>query len=354
VEKDADASQKDDLDRIRHWFAGSPVEIRYAPDKERFLVASRDIEAGETVLLSHPYAFTVTEQEKSRVCSHCLRVCPDHSGSLAFSCRECEEVWYCCSACQEQHRPQHRFECSSLKAFLREADWASTENRTEVRLVFRILSRRAFELTSLERNNAAHPPAQDRRFDDFLVLNTYRQRWSRESIEMFEEVVPYLQRLDPWLAAQDSNLLVDTFLRFRINGCALWTTTAEIGQGIYLEASLLNHSCQPTLGDFRADNSASLRFLAIEPIAKGEELTICYFDAGDLDSRRDYLRNTYLFECQCVRCREEERGGLDGYLAWRSRVGCPIPWCKGILLYGTTNVRQERVCNQCGFTLRPS
>jgi predicted RNA-binding Zn-ribbon protein involved in translation (DUF1610 family) len=351
LESEGDSSRNDDLASLRGWYAGSPVDVRYTSERGRFLVASRDISEGETVVISSPYAFSVTEPEKRRVCSHCLKVCAETEASLSFPCPDCEEVWYCSSVCRELDAPQHRFECSLLKAFIRDADWAVTENRTEIRLILKILSRRGLEQSLNERDSTQGSVWKDHSFADFLRLDSHRKRLDAETLQMFEEVAVYLQQMDAWLAGEEVNLLVGIFLRARINGCSLWTTRTEIGQGIYLEASLLNHSCQPTLCHFRPERSPSLHFIAIEDVPRGEELSVCYYDAGSLISRRDYLQHTYFFECHCRRCVEEEQGSAEGYLAWRERVGCPVTGCAGILLSGTPGARGRKICSICGFSL---
>ena len=73
-------------------------------------------------------------------------------------------------------------------------------------------------------------------------------------------------------------------------------------------ASGLNHSCAPNCEvAFAEDNAVFV--VATRDVALGEELTISYVDAsGADDERREELRETYGFECACVRC---ERGGKE-------------------------------------------
>lgn len=50
-------------------------------------------------------------------------------------------------------------------------------------------------------------------------------------------------------------------------------------------------------------------FTASRDIFPGEECCISYFDLTkykDLSSRRDHLRRSFLFVCQCSRCVSEE------------------------------------------------
>ena len=80
------------------------------------------------------------------------------------------------------------------------------------------------------------------------------------------------------------------------------------GAAVFPLASGLNHSCAPNCEvAFAEDNAVFV--VATRDVALGEELTISYVDAsGADDERREELRETYGFECACVRC---ERGGKE-------------------------------------------
>ena len=82
------------------------------------------------------------------------------------------------------------------------------------------------------------------------------------------------------------------------------------GSAAYLLASLLNHSCEPSLGVSFPRNNAVAAFTAARHIARGEQLTVSYVDAGQgLAARRQALAWAYGFTCRCPRCVEEAAAG---------------------------------------------
>lgn len=59
----------------------------------------------------------------------------------------------------------------------------------------------------------------------------------------------------------------------------------------------------------KADNKGRMVFTASRDIFPGEECCISYFDLTqytDLASRREHLRKSFRFVCQCERCVSEE------------------------------------------------
>lgn len=89
----------------------------------------------------------------------------------------------------------------------------------------------------------------------------------------------------------------------------------RVGTALFLQSSLLNHSCVPNLdisftsGESHGHPDRALRLNAISnrDIEAGEQLFISYVDAdtgefADGENRRAWLRAAYGFECRCPRC----------------------------------------------------
>ena len=82
------------------------------------------------------------------------------------------------------------------------------------------------------------------------------------------------------------------------------------GAAAYLLASMVNHSCEPSLDVAFPRNNAVLALTAARDIRAGEQLTIGYVDTGlPLARRRAELEFAYGFTCRCPRCVEEAGGG---------------------------------------------
>jgi hypothetical protein len=87
-----------------------------------------------------------------------------------------------------------------------------------------------------------------------------------------------------------------------------------LGYGVWPVASFFNHSCSPNVGKRRVGRA--WEFWTNRPVLVGEELCISYMggDEVDLDvlERRERLRETWVFECRCLRCGREEGGEGEG------------------------------------------
>jgi hypothetical protein len=78
----------------------------------------------------------------------------------------------------------------------------------------------------------------------------------------------------------------------------------QVGCALSSTLSAINHSCAPNAA--ATVQRGWLVVASLQPLAPGDELTICYVDAARPGSeRRAVLREHYNFECQCPRCRRE-------------------------------------------------
>ena len=93
-------------------------------------------------------------------------------------------------------------------------------------------------------------------------------------------------------------------LRLRTNGGAIHLDGQQVGCALSSHLSALNHSCTPNAA--ATVQRGFLVVAAVQPVAPGEELTICYVDASaPVLARRAVLREHYRFDCACQRCRHE-------------------------------------------------
>jgi tetratricopeptide (TPR) repeat protein len=76
------------------------------------------------------------------------------------------------------------------------------------------------------------------------------------------------------------------------------------GTGLFLIANSTNHSCDPNLVATSATNNYMVTMIALKDIKAGEELTISYIDKDmDYRDRQAKLKEMYLFDCACDRCK---------------------------------------------------
>lgn len=87
---------------------------------------------------------------------------------------------------------------------------------------------------------------------------------------------------------------------------AIWLTNAyPIGDGeqaIFPVAARMNHACRPVAFHRWDASTQTHRVTATQPIAKGDELTVCYCKEGTRDERRAFLQSAFGFCCSCEAC----------------------------------------------------
>lgn len=76
----------------------------------------------------------------------------------------------------------------------------------------------------------------------------------------------------------------------------------QLGMGLYLASSLVNHSCEPNM--YQVFYGTSVVFRAKRPIGKGEQLTCCYMEPAlpavlfDRQQRQKILMDIHKFQCR--------------------------------------------------------
>lgn len=79
------------------------------------------------------------------------------------------------------------------------------------------------------------------------------------------------------------------------------------GTAFFPLQSCMNHSCRPNAKAFKReeDRDGQATIIALQPIAKGEEITISYIDEDLPFEARQALLADYGFRCGCSKCLEE-------------------------------------------------
>ncbi|KAL6263575.1 hypothetical protein P5V15_006364 [Pogonomyrmex californicus] len=114
-------------------------------------------------------------------------------------------------------------------------------------------------------------------------------------------------------------------------------------RGLYPMGALQNHCCVPNTRHY-FDDQQRLHVCAALPIAAGEEITMSYTDLlWDTSTRRQFLKLTKHFSCNCSRCSDPREFG--------SRLGallCAKDNCTGYLLpHNPLNYESFWICDKC-------
>eukprot|EP01112_Ceratiomyxa_fruticulosa_P004675 TRINITY_DN1521_c0_g1_i4.p1 TRINITY_DN1521_c0_g1~~TRINITY_DN1521_c0_g1_i4.p1 ORF type:complete len:278 (-),score=51.38 TRINITY_DN1521_c0_g1_i4:677-1510(-) len=117
---------------IQEMLSNFPLEVKYAPNKGRYVVASRDINAGEVIMRALPFSASVQDHLKTFVCNNCYKYRPDNKYNLR--CVKCNEVWFCSDLCYQSMQKEHEdFECKYFKRMRGLTTEFDTDQWTETR-----------------------------------------------------------------------------------------------------------------------------------------------------------------------------------------------------------------------------
>ncbi len=91
--------------------------------------------------------------------------------------------------------------------------------------------------------------------------------------------------------------------------------------GLFLTMARLNHSCRPNVNHFWSSELQMTLVFALRDIRIGEELCTTYGPSewSDTRGRREYLRERFMFDCNCEMCLEgNDDGGDDRMMSIRN------------------------------------
>lgn len=288
----------------------------------RFVVACRDLQAGELVLSSKAFAAAVCNRARGMLCISCLA-----PGTCPVICEKCGHG-FCSLACSESDAIVHAGECE-VRRRMRGAnfnDYTST-------LV--ALAARAFSLRSIDEEG----------FNAVSKLCCHRGQAPLQLVADFRAAEKVARRATASLQDQD---FVGLMLRFYSNGFSQRDAEGEIAFLLAPEASFFNHSCAPnTCRD--SCSGLELRFRALEAVNYGSPLFISYVDLpsdaaeplAQTEARRKMLQEHYFFHCECILC-----SGSRTCCKWSKRRLCQrSPMCsrRGFMI----PFESSRVCSLC-------
>jgi len=334
------------------WFPNNPFKVVFTEGRGRYLISTKHLHPGDNVVSSFPFTYVTCDEVKEMVCQYCFEETVIQNKHLPFMCKDCNQMWYCSQRCMELDSTQHKFECKTLGHFFANVHWDEPGNKTEVRLLCRTLSRRTLEKRNIKLPKEHLIANEIITFSDFMRLISSRTVQTESLLKSLKDIVDYVKSIDDeWLSDIDEEELLDVVLKTRNNMFNIFkSSTVSLGWGVYIEASLFNHSCQPNTCLFRRHNTPVFEFVAIQEIPIGTEITVTYLGYGDLDTRRSHLKEHYFFDCDCLRCKEESAGSTTNYDAWYNAYHCKNDGCLGYVVPFPKTPEVTLFCNYCSFS----
>ncbi|KAL0822091.1 hypothetical protein ABMA28_005455 [Loxostege sticticalis] len=285
-------------------------EVKHSDVMGRYLVAARDIRAGE-VIIEEPALAVGPCSGCGLVCLGCYRELGD--SSLA-KCRGCK--WpMCCTACpgQGKYTGHSAYECDTLKNI--PPDYSDLEDLREcyhALMPLRCLLLKKFDpvkwtgLSAMEAHNELR-----RARGDIWPMN--------------ERLV--VQRLKKWGLEYDPEEVHTVCGILEVNAFEVGGSGAN-ARALYDRAFLLAHACTPTTTHTDAERAPGrpLTIRASVPHKKGDMISLCYaYTLQGTLKRREHIRHSKFFDCCCARCADPTELGT-----YASAFRCPK--CAGRVL----------------------
>jgi len=303
----------------------------------RYVLAAKDIPAGQVVLTETPVVFG-PKQSSELVCVQCCGVLPEMKGCdtcglpLCFNCSDKGE--------DLSSNSGHKSECLLFSQNQIKFSFQSPDDAAKVYSLLTVL--KLLMKGTLDQ------------FESHFAQRADSPIWIYN--EKF--VVPLLSQLRD--GGPDGQLLFTREIIHEAAG-ALDTNTFEvktvdntgsvtsIGRALYQQSALFNNNCSPSCS--RSFSGQEVSFFTIRPVSAGEELTICYTGLlQPTNIRQLVFSQTKHFFCGCDRCRDPtEKGTFLSSLACSScgenLSGSP-PTCLGCGESISVD-REEQVLEMC-------
>lgn len=299
-------------------FMAVGIEQRELPRYGRSMVASRAFKAGDVLMQENAMLTSISPELKFTNCNHCSK---DNFNSL-IPCPNCVSVMYCSEECLEKGMKfSHRFECGITEK-LHHISYGSSRVFMGSRAFFYGLTlfnddlKKMMEYCEANGRTGADPFTLDYTtydpLEEFKVFHKAKlptNKFLYEDSFRFYAAVYYsiyikhpLVRSIVTTKVQKDFMLRSLLDYMRIVGFLIIGPRQDFSNQLFSIASVCNHSCDPNTAV--AIYYGKLKFIAIRPISKGEQIVISYGPLARQHSenvRRQAIQRFH-FDCLCDTC----------------------------------------------------
>ncbi|KAF6208536.1 hypothetical protein GE061_016994 [Apolygus lucorum] len=323
-----------------------PFDVKSSKNLGRYIVSNRDLSRDAIIMSESPLVFGPKMAGAGPQCLGCYQPVDPGDPKLLL-CPRCK--WPVCSnVCFGViHKEHHLPECLVLC------------NNTEVAEAGNMMYEAIFPLRCLllQKKNP-------RKWQQLLSLESHvdERKKDKDINHDVEKIASYicdnfLERLDKGSLPDMSREIIHFICGvIEVNSLEITTGRGEV-HALYPSASLMEHNCMPnTKHCFQLDDF-KINVFAATPIKKGENLSTMYTHIlWGTQARRDHLKATKYFTCQCQRCSDPTELGthlssLKCIGVDPSDVTCA---CSGLILSSSADENADWKCNLCPVTLTSS
>lgn len=281
---------------------------------------SDDVNKGTIIFTDKPFAFALNSKFRTTRCDTCLKC------GKVLKCSACKYVYYCNRNCQKESWPIHKVECAHLK-------------RISPKIVpdaARLMARIILKLNRSGANEVGYYTEKNfRRFKD-LMSHYSDLKKDAKRMEHFSTLCAVIFEFLGGEIMPNTAELMGIYGRMCTNCFNILDVNMNtIGAGIYLGASVMDHSCKPNAVAIFEGTTIIIRTIVDLPSLDWSQIRISYIDLLNSNKdRREELHNSYYFWCDCERCKQIE--------PMAEAAACPNLSCDSPCLIEADN------CEKCG------
>ena len=255
---------------------------------------------GQEILRCKPLAHILNKQNVQEYCDYCLAFNCDGKHK---QCSRCRIVQYCGGSCQKlAWKAYHRQECM----YLRQKSWSNIPE-DYVRLIFRLMVKLSKD------NGTVQSKLPNGSFRGFEVLMSHKERIETNKLRMkefqqlFEDLQTFLKDASCQNMMPSRSKVLEIYGKTVINSLTIYNVLQDpIGSGVYLAASVFDHSCVPNATWHCIGTTLVVR--AIEDITDFDDVRISYIPRlyERTFQRQELLNSMYYFSCNCSFCQDTD------------------------------------------------
>ncbi|KAG7172655.1 histone-lysine N-methyltransferase SMYD3-like 2, partial [Homarus americanus] len=263
------------------------------------VLEQQKVAKGNVLLTSKPFVYLVNGSLKGLYCDYCLkkkRIC------TLQRCSGCKAECYCDRDCQRGAWDIHRYECKNLQRIhpLIPPDTA----KLMAKVIFKLKN-------GGDQIEEKLSERKSRKFKD--LMNHYTDL--KDDKNRQEHLTSLIVVLRKYIGSNNLPNEVDLqgiFGRICVNSFSITDQDMNTaGTGVYLAASVFDHSCQPNSYVTFDGKRLMCRALVDMPSLDWSKLRISYIDVMNTTmDRRNELHRRYYFWCDCRACHNPERDKL--------------------------------------------
>ncbi|ERL87192.1 histone-lysine N-methyltransferase SMYD3 isoform X1 [Dendroctonus ponderosae] len=284
------------------------------------------IPLGTTIHEEQPFVYVLSSKFRTECCDFCFK-----KWAQLSKCSACKYVYYCGKACQKQGWMVHKYECHNLKKI------APRILPDAARMLFRIHKKMQ---TGGAACKTCYTKGQYRMWKDLMSHYPELKKDARR-MEHLSSLYAVLTEFFQEELGPNFVEMMELYGRMCINSFNICNQELQsLGTGIYLGASIFDHSCHPNALAIFEGTTLIIRTLYALPEVDLSKIRISYIDVlASTEERQKELLDAYYFLCDCPKCLlAEDRTELFG-------AQCQNTACKSAVCC------EKAKCDKCGKEL---